>query len=130
MGRPGAQNLPNYTLAVCGVVGGFVGSSLTAATLAAFVREFRAFNCWGRIVVTGTIAGLFLECLSDGQLPIHLNSYYPIFLVWQIAVAACIGYGIHRETGDNIMHADAGAADQAAEEAPRAFAASGQTSNK
>lgn len=95
--KGGSPPTPDFLFALSGVVGGLVGSSMTAVSLAALAREFRVFANWGRIVTVGTVAGTFLECASGGSgasLPIHIDSLLPLFLVWQTSVAASIGYGI------------------------------------
>jgi hypothetical protein len=81
--------------AVCGVLGGFVGSATLASALALICKEFRAFENWARIVMPGTALGFLLElALKDETLPIHIGSLLPLFLAWQMTIAAVVGYCI------------------------------------
>lgn len=88
---------PNYVLAFCGALGGFVGGALTAASVSLNEKKFRTIDNWARIVLAGAAAGTLLECLapqSGTRLPIHIGSLYPLFCVWQPVIAACVGYGL------------------------------------
>ena len=95
---------PNYLYALCGIIGGFVGSSITAFAISSVCKNFRTFENWARTIAVGTGAGVLLECYlrraSDdfsyyNDLPLHVESLLPLYLVWQSGIAACIAYGIH-----------------------------------
>jgi hypothetical protein len=91
----------NFTLAVCGVLGGLVGSTTLTFALSLVCKEFGAFENWARIVMPGTALGVLLELLAtDDKLPVHIGSILPLFLAWQVTVAAVIGYCIIPRTGD------------------------------
>jgi H+/Cl- antiporter ClcA len=86
----------NYMYAVCGVLGGFVGSATLALAVALICKEFRTFENWARIVMPGTALGILLELApNDGKLPIHIGSLLPLFLAWQVTVAAVVGFCIY-----------------------------------
>jgi len=83
--------------------GGFVGSFITAFGVSLVAREFPGTKAWSRTVMVGTVAGVLLECLSNenrDQIPFHVDSLLPLFLVWQPAVAASIAYGLSRRRRD------------------------------
>ena len=91
----------NFTLAVCGVLGGLVGSTTLTFALSLVCKEFGAFENWARIVMPGTALGVLLELVAkDDKLPVHIGSILPLFLAWQVTVAAVIGYCIVPRTGD------------------------------
>jgi hypothetical protein len=87
----------NYLFAICGIAGGFVGSTIVVFGLSALSRGFRTSGGWSRTILLGTLAGLFLE-FDDGSsqqgLPIHIGSILPLFVVWQTSVAASIAYSL------------------------------------
>jgi hypothetical protein len=91
----------NYVFALCGAFGGLVGSFVTGAGISFVSKEFYARGNWARTILVGMVTGTFLEFLegspvpSPTGLPIHVGSALPLFLVWQISVAASIGYGLH-----------------------------------
>jgi hypothetical protein len=59
---PGKSFPPiKFTLAVCGVLGGLVGSTTLTFALSLVCKEFGAFENWARIVMPGTALGF---CLS------------------------------------------------------------------
>jgi hypothetical protein len=92
-----AATLPNYAFALCGVLGGLVGSIITTIGISAVSRDFRSFNNCARTIIVGTVAGALLELGvggSDAKLPIHIDSLLPLFLIWQPGVAASIAYGL------------------------------------
>src|SRR6516164_3943043 len=90
-----------FVLAVCGVLGGLVGSTILTFGLSLVCKEFGAFENWARIVMPGTALGVLLELLAkDDKLPVHIGSILPLFLAWQVTVAAIIGYCIVPRTGD------------------------------
>jgi len=99
----GGKALPPiiFVLAVCGVLGGLVGSTTLTFALSLVCKEFGAFENWARIVMPGTALGVLLELLAkDDKFPVHIGSTLPLFLAWQVTVAAIIGYCIVPRTGD------------------------------
>ncbi len=100
---PGGTTFPtiNFMLAVSGVLGGLVGSTTLTFGLSLVCKEFDAFENWARVVMPGTVLGVLLELLAkDDKLPVHIGSTFPLFLAWQVTVAAVIGYCIIPRTGD------------------------------
>jgi hypothetical protein len=91
----------NFVFAVCGVLGGLVGSATLTFALSLVCKEFGAFENWARIVMPGTALGVLLELIAkDDKLPIHIGSILPLFLAWQVTVAAVIGYCVVPRSGD------------------------------
>jgi hypothetical protein len=91
----------NFTLAVCGVLGGLVGSTTLTFGLSLVCKEFGAFENWARVVMPGTALGFLLELAEkDDKLVLHVGSLLPLFLSWQMTVAAIIGYCIVPRSGD------------------------------
>jgi hypothetical protein len=90
----------NFMLAVCGVLGGLVGSTILTFGLSLVCKEFGAFENWARIVMPGTALGVLLELLKDDKFALHVGSLLPLFLAWQMTVAAIIGYCIVPRNGD------------------------------
>ena len=91
----------NFMGAVSGVLGGLVGSTTLTFVLSVVCKEFGAFENWARIVMPGTALGVLLELYAkDDKLPVHIGSILPLFLAWQVTVAAVIGYCIVPRTGD------------------------------
>jgi hypothetical protein len=98
---PGKTPTINFTLAVCGVLGGLVGSTTLTFALSLLCKEFGRFENWARIVMPGTALGVLLELLAkDDKLPVHIGSVLPLFFAWQVTVAAIIGYCIVPRIGD------------------------------
>ena len=100
---PGGTTFPttNFMLAVSGVLGGLVGSTTLTFGLSLVCKEFGAFENWARVVMPGTALGVLLELTAkDDKLPVHIGSILPLFLAWQVTVAAVIGYCIVPRTGD------------------------------
>jgi hypothetical protein len=92
----------NFMLAVCGVLGGLVGSTILTFGLSLVCKEFGAFENWARILMPGTALGVLLELIAkDDKLPVHIGSILPLFLAWQVTVAAVIGYCIVPRSGDS-----------------------------
>jgi hypothetical protein len=90
-----------FVLAVCGVLGGLVGSTILTFGLSLVCKEFGAFENWARIVMPGTALGILLELLvKDDKFALHLGTLLPLFLGWQMTVAAIIGYCIVPRSGD------------------------------
>ncbi len=79
-----------YLLAAAGLIAGMVGSLITLAGISFASRGFRTAANWTRTVAIGTLAGLLLGLNATTE------SMLPLFLVWQPAVAASIGYGLVR----------------------------------
>ena len=91
----------NFMGAVSGVLGGLVGSTILTFGLSLVCKEFGAFENWARIVMPGTALGVLLELYTkDDKLPVHIGSILPLFLAWQVTVAAIIGYCIVPRSGD------------------------------
>ena len=91
----------NFMGAVSGVLGGLVGSITLTFALSLVCKEFGAFENWARIVMPGTALGVLLELAEkDDKLPVHIGSILPLFLAWQVTVAAVIGYCIVPRNGD------------------------------
>ncbi len=64
-------------------------------------KEFGAFENWARVVMPGTVLGILLELSAkDDKFALHLGTLLPLFLGWQMTVAAIIGYCIVTRTGD------------------------------
>jgi hypothetical protein len=92
----------NFMFAVCGVLGGLVGSTILTFGLSLVCKEFGAFEKWARIVMPGTALGVLLELgVKDDKLPVHIGSMLPLFLAWQMTVAAIIGYCIVPRSSDD-----------------------------
>jgi hypothetical protein len=98
---PGKTPMINFVLAVCGVLGGLVGSTILTFGLSLVCKEFGAFQNWARVVMPGTVLGILLELLAkDDKFALHLGTLLPLFLGWQMTVAAIIGYCIVPRSGD------------------------------
>jgi hypothetical protein len=92
----------NFVLAVGGVLGGLVGSTILTFGLSFVCKEFGAFEKWARVVMPGTVLGILLELLEkDDKFALHLGTLLPLFLGWQMTVAAIIGYCIVPRSGDD-----------------------------
>jgi hypothetical protein len=86
-------NVPvvNYLSALCGMLGGLIGSGVLVLIVSTVLSSVRTVPVWTRTMLVGTIAGLFLEFLegrAEGGLFIHIGSLLPLFLAWQMSVAA------------------------------------------
>jgi hypothetical protein len=91
----------NFRFAVSGVLGGLVGSTTLTFGLSLVCKEFGAFENWARVVMPGTALGFLLELAEkDDKLALHVGSLLPLFLAWQMTVAAIIGYCIVPRSGD------------------------------
>ena len=75
--------------AIAGVVAGLVGSLGTVAAVAIASPDFRAHSDWLRTIAIGTVAGALLH--FGGQ---PYETFLPLFVVWQAAVAASIAHGL------------------------------------
>ena len=91
----------NFMCAVSGALGGLVGSTTLTFALSFVCKEFGAFENWARVVMPGTALGVLLELFpKDDKLAVHIGSILPLFLAWQVTVAAVIGYCIVPRSGD------------------------------
>jgi hypothetical protein len=91
----------NFMFAVCGVLGGLVGSTILTFGLSLVCKEFGAFENWARVVMPGTVLGILLELAEkDDKFALHLGTLLPLFLGWQMTVAAIIGYCLVPRSGD------------------------------
>ena len=98
---PGIFPKINFMFAVCGVLGGLVGSTILTFGLSLVCKEFGAFENWARVVMPGTILGILLELAAEhDKFALHLGTLLPLFLGWQMTVAAIIGYCIVPRSGD------------------------------
>jgi hypothetical protein len=85
----------NFMLAASGVLGGLAGSSILTFALSLICKEFGMFENWARIVMPGMAFGVLLELSEmDDKLVLHIGSLLPLFLAWQMTVAAAIGYSM------------------------------------
>lgn len=90
-----------YAMLLAGLGGGGVGSSLTAAAVALAAKDFRRVAPMTRTIVLGTVAGALVECGQTGgseALFFHVDSFLPLFLVWQPLVAASIAHALRSGT--------------------------------
>src|SRR5262245_36111754 len=84
-----------------GSSGGLVGSTILTFCLHLVCKEFGSFENWARIVMPGTALGVLLELFAeDDKFALHVGSLLPLFLAWQMTVAAIIGYCIVPRSGD------------------------------
>jgi hypothetical protein len=94
---PGKLPMITFVFAVCGVLGGLVGSAILTFGLSLV----SAFENWARVVMPGTVLGILLELSAkDDKFALHLGTLLPLFLGWQMTVAAIIGYCIVPRSGD------------------------------
>jgi len=87
----------DYFKALCGMLGGLIGSAVLVLVASTVLSSIRTVPSWTRTVLVGTVAGLFLEFLesrAEGGLFIHIGSLLPVFLAWQMGVAASMGYSL------------------------------------
>jgi len=87
----------NYVWGLCGMVGGMIGSAIVVFGVATVIKSLRTSNCWAPIILFGTIAGFFLEFAevrTETGLFVHMSSLLPVFLVWQVGVAALFAYNL------------------------------------
>jgi hypothetical protein len=81
------------TLAALGLLGGFIGSGITAFAVWVFARAFRDRAYWKRLVGFGTAAGLLLV-LPEMGVDYGKASLLPLFVIWQSGVASIVARGI------------------------------------
>jgi hypothetical protein len=82
-----------YVVALCGALGGLVGSFVTGAGIAFVSKEFYTRGNWARTTLIGMVTGTLLE-FANPVMSIHVDRILPLFLVWQFSIAASIGYGL------------------------------------
>jgi hypothetical protein len=85
---PGGRKFP-YVFAFAGLVAGLVGSLGTVIAVSLASPDFREHSDWLRTIALGTIAGALLHF---GDTP--NETFLPLFIAWQAAVAASVGYGL------------------------------------
>jgi hypothetical protein len=99
-----AYSEPNFVMAFSGGVGGLVGAAVTVYGVSLAHTQFRNIHNWCRSILIGGFAGVLLELaapVSEHSSPIHFGSFLPLFLVWQLSVAASVGYGLGGAIGQN-----------------------------
>jgi hypothetical protein len=101
---PSGASAPSlaYLDAGCGMIAGLVGSAIVVAVIWAAIKAFRTSGAWARTMLFGTVAGSLLEFINDGltpALPIHIGTALPLYLVWQVSVAASIAYALGGNPG-------------------------------
>jgi hypothetical protein len=88
---------PDYLAGICGVLGGFIGSTVVVFGIAASCRSMRTFNGWAQVILIGAVTGFLLELTVPPRtngLEIHIGSFLPLYLAWQVGVAAAIAYNL------------------------------------
>ena len=78
-----------YIYAIAGMMSGLVGSLGTVVAVSLVSPDFREHGDWLRTIAIGTVAGALLHF---GDAP--NGTFLPLFIVWQGAVAASVGYGL------------------------------------
>ena len=83
-----------YRLALSGLFAGLVWSLFIAMAVSIADKTFRNFFDWATIVLIGAAAGLILQFATTTILwpPVTGPGFFATMVVWQAAVAACIGY--------------------------------------
>ena len=76
-----------------GLLAGAVGAGLTAFGTGIAATAIRRFEAWMLIVLTGAIAGLLLYPAA------FLDTIVLLFVPWQAAVAAAVGFGLSWRNG-------------------------------
>jgi hypothetical protein len=87
-GAKASREVVGWVLA--GLVGGAIGAGLTAFGAGIPAQAIRRPAAWGLIVIAGALFGLLLYPAAS------LDFVALLFVPWQSAVAACIGYGLTR----------------------------------
>ena len=85
---PDSRKFP-YIFAIAGMLSGLVGSLGTVIAVSLVSPDFREHSDWLRTIALGTVAGALLHF---GDAP--NGTFLPLFIVWQAAVAASVGYGL------------------------------------
>jgi hypothetical protein len=80
----GSKKLVIVFYLLAGVLGGFVGGFLTLVGISLAFPDFRTINNWSRTLLVSSLAGM---CLAND------TNFLPLFLVWQVSVAASIAFG-------------------------------------
>ncbi len=83
-----------YRLAISGLFAGLVWSLFIAMAVSIADETFRKFLEWAKILLIGAAAGLILQFSTITILwpPVSGPGFLATMVVWQAAVAACIGY--------------------------------------
>jgi hypothetical protein len=79
----------SYIFAITGLVSGLVGSLGTVIAVSLASPDFREHSDWLRTIAIGTVAGALLH-FGDTK----PGTFLPLFIVWQVAVAASVAYGL------------------------------------
>lgn len=85
----------NYLAGMCGLVGGFVGSATTVIGVSVAARQFETVEHWTRTILIGTVLGFLLEMYAPpmgSTFSLHFGSALPLFVCWQMGVAASVAY--------------------------------------
>jgi hypothetical protein len=85
---PDSRKFP-YIFAIAGMLSGLVGSLGTVIAVSLVSPDFREHSDWLRTIALGAVAGALLHF---GDRP--YETFLPLFIVWQGAVAASVGYGL------------------------------------
>lgn len=85
-GAKASREMIGWILA--GLVGGAIGSGLTAFGAGVAAQSIRRPQAWGLIVVTGTLLGLLLYPAA------RLDFVALLYVPWQAAVAGAVAYGL------------------------------------
>jgi len=91
---------PDYLVGLCGIVGGFVGSAIVVLSVAVATKPMRSVNRWAPTILVGTVLGSLLEFYASKSdtgpvlKALHIGSLLPLYVCWQMTVAASIAYGL------------------------------------
>ena len=94
----------DYLLGLCGIVGGFVGAAITVLGVAVTAKPMRSVSRWVPTIMIGTVLGALLEFYAPksdtGSVlkVLHIGSLLPLYVCWQMAVAASIAHGLSAES--------------------------------
>jgi hypothetical protein len=92
-----SPNLP-FLAGLCGLVGGLVGSSITVCGVSIAAPQLRTVPHWTRTLLIGMLLGSLLEMFVKSSFPLHIGSDVPLYVCWQMAVAASVAYGLGLKT--------------------------------
>ena len=90
----------DYLLGLCGIAGGFVGAAITVLGVAVTAKPMRSVSRWAPTIVIGTVLGALLEFYAPksdtGSIlkVLHIGSLLPLYVCWQMAIAASITHGL------------------------------------
>jgi hypothetical protein len=93
----------DYLVGLCGIVGGFVGSAITVLGVAVTAKPMRNVSRWAPTILIGTVLGALLEFYASKSdtdpvlKALHIGSLLPLYVGWQMAVAASITHGLSSE---------------------------------